>query len=80
MPYNPVAFKERDLRRAVRAAGKEGLIVSGFEIEPSGTIRIHMAPPDHPPAQSAAIEAAPGSAAYQRTPTRAARAPRDVAQ
>ena len=32
MPYNPVAFKERDLRRAVRAADKEGLIVSGFEI------------------------------------------------
>ena len=47
MPYNPVAFKERDLRRAVRAADKEGLIVSGFEIGPDGTIRVLTAPPDH---------------------------------
>ena len=59
MPYNPVAFKERDVRRAVRAADKEGLIVSGFEIEPDGTIRIHTAPPEHPPASSA--EPTPGS-------------------
>jgi hypothetical protein len=59
MPYSPVAFKERDLRRAVRAALKEDLVVNGFEIEPSGTIRIHMAPPDHPP--SAVTEPAPSS-------------------
>lgn len=59
MPTNPVAFKERDLRRAVRAADKEGLIVSGFEIEPDGTIRIHMAPPE----QSATPAPASGSVA-----------------
>ena len=46
MPSSPVAFKERDVRRAVRAAAKEKLVVSGFEIGPDGTIRVLTAPSD----------------------------------
>lgn len=41
MPHNPVRFKELDVRRAVRAAAKEGLNISGFAVLPDGTIRIH---------------------------------------
>jgi len=63
MPYNPVAFKERDLRRAVRAANKEGPIVSGFEIGPDGTIRVLTAPPDHPLGAIEPVPAGSGSAA-----------------
>jgi hypothetical protein len=52
MPYNPVAFKERDVRRAIRGALKEDLQVSGYEIMRDGTIRVLTVPPDHPPAPS----------------------------
>ena len=45
MPAKPVDFKERNVRRGIRAASKENLIVSEVEIEPDGTIRIHTVPP-----------------------------------
>jgi hypothetical protein len=61
MPYNPVAFKERDLRRALRSALKEDLTVNGYEIMRDGTIRVLTAPSDHPPAIEPAQS--PGSAA-----------------
>jgi hypothetical protein len=66
MPYNPVAFKKRDVRRAVRAAAKENLVVRDVEIEPSGVIRIHMAPPDHPPVPSAGEQTEPKTARILR--------------
>jgi hypothetical protein len=61
MPTNPVRFTENDVRRALRSAVKESLIVSGYEVLKDGTIRVLTAPS----AQSAAIEPAPspGSAA-----------------
>jgi hypothetical protein len=45
MPKSNLHFKESSVLRGVKAAGKAGLVVSGFEIEPDGTIRIHAAPP-----------------------------------
>jgi len=45
MPSKPVDFKERNVRRALRAADKEGLVVCGYEILPSGLIRVLTAPP-----------------------------------
>lgn len=44
MPSKPVDFKERNVRRALRAADKEGLVVRGYEILPSGLIRVLTAP------------------------------------
>jgi hypothetical protein len=40
-----VDFKERNVRRALRAADKEKLIVSGYEITRDGTIRVLTVPP-----------------------------------
>ena len=57
MPSKPCDFKERNVRRALRAADKEGLLVRGYEISPSGLIRVLTAPPDHPP--DTATEPAP---------------------
>ena len=45
MPTKPVDFTERNVRRAVRAALKEDLVVSGYEIMRDGTIRVLTAPP-----------------------------------
>ena len=45
MPYNPVRFRENEVRRAVRAAAKENLVVTGLEVEPNGTIRVLTGPP-----------------------------------
>ena len=49
MPYNPVRFTENDVRRAVRAAVKESLIVFGYEVKKDGGILVLTQPPDHPP-------------------------------
>ena len=46
MPSKPVDFKERNVRRALRAADKEGLVVRGYEILPSGLIRVLTGPSD----------------------------------
>jgi hypothetical protein len=39
-----VAFRQRDIQRAVRAAQVMGLPVSGFEIDKDGKISIKTAP------------------------------------
>jgi hypothetical protein len=44
MPTKPVDFTERNVRRAVRAALKEDLVVNGYEIMRNGTIRVLTAP------------------------------------
>ena len=41
----PVDFKLRNVRRGIRAASQENLIVSEVEIGPDGTIHIHTTPP-----------------------------------
>lgn len=38
-----VKFRERDIKRAVRAAQNAGLTVSGFEIKPDGGIAVMSA-------------------------------------
>ena len=40
MPAKPVVFKERTSRRALRAARKEGFIVTGQEVLKDGTFRL----------------------------------------
>jgi hypothetical protein len=45
MPKSNLHFKASSVVRGVKAAGKAGLIVSGYDIEPDGTIRFHTAPP-----------------------------------
>jgi len=45
MPTKPVDFKERNSRRALRAARKEGFIVTGQEFLPDGTFRLLLAEP-----------------------------------
>jgi hypothetical protein len=45
MPKSNLHFKASSVLRAVKAASKAELVVSGFEIEPDGTIRILAAPP-----------------------------------
>ena len=45
MPAKPVDFKLRNVRRGIRAASQENLIVSEVEIGPDGTIHIHTTPP-----------------------------------
>jgi hypothetical protein len=44
MSTNPYRFTENDVRRAVRSAIKEKLLVSGVEIERDGTIRVLTLP------------------------------------
>jgi hypothetical protein len=50
MSTNPYRFTENDVRRAVRSAIKEKLLVSGVEIERDGTIRVLTLPPVTEPA------------------------------
>jgi hypothetical protein len=45
MPTNPVLFKERNLRRAVRAMRKERLVVKSAIVAPDGTITVSIAEP-----------------------------------
>ena len=40
MPAKPVDFKERTSRRALRAARKEGFIITGQEVLKDGTFRL----------------------------------------
>ena len=39
MPKNIVLFKERTLRRAIRAVQKEGLVPKAATVAPDGTMR-----------------------------------------
>jgi hypothetical protein len=44
MPKSNLHFKASSVLRAVKVASKAGLVVSGFEIEPDGAIRVLAAP------------------------------------
>jgi hypothetical protein len=44
MPKSNLHFKASSVLRAVKAASKAELVVTGFEIEPDGTIRVLAAP------------------------------------
>lgn len=44
----PVLFKERNLRRAVRAMRKEKLVVKSATVTPDGTISVVIAEPSPP--------------------------------
>jgi hypothetical protein len=46
MPKSNLHFKASSVLRAVKAASKAELVVSGFEIEPDGTIRVLATPSD----------------------------------
>jgi hypothetical protein len=45
MPKNIVLFKERTLRRAIRAVQKEGLKVKAAAAAPDGTVTVSIAEP-----------------------------------
>jgi hypothetical protein len=45
MPKNIVLFKERTLRRAIRAVQKEGLIPRAATVAPDGTMSVSFAEP-----------------------------------
>jgi hypothetical protein len=45
MPKNIVLFKERTLRRAIRAVQKEGLIPKAATVAPDGTMSVSFAEP-----------------------------------
>jgi hypothetical protein len=45
MPRNIVLFKERTLRRAIRAVQKEGLIPKAATVAPDGTMSVSFADP-----------------------------------
>jgi hypothetical protein len=45
MPANKVQFRERSVRRIVRAALKEGLVAKSATIAPDGTITVSLAEP-----------------------------------
>jgi hypothetical protein len=45
MPANPVQFRERSIRRIIRAALKEGLVAKSATIAPDGTITVALAEP-----------------------------------
>jgi hypothetical protein len=43
MPANKVQFRERSIRRIIRAALKEGLVAKSATIAPDGTITVSLA-------------------------------------
>jgi hypothetical protein len=43
MPANKVQFRERSIRRIIRAAFKEGLVAKAATIAPDGTITVSLA-------------------------------------
>jgi hypothetical protein len=45
MPANKVQFRERSIRRIIRAALKEGLVAKAATIAPDGTITVALAEP-----------------------------------
>jgi hypothetical protein len=45
MPTNPVLFRERAVRRIIRAVAKEGLVAKSATIAPDGTIAVSLAEP-----------------------------------
>jgi hypothetical protein len=45
MPRNVVLFKERTLRRAIRAVQKEGLVPKAATVAPDGTMTVSFAEP-----------------------------------
>jgi hypothetical protein len=45
MPTNRVQFRERSVRRVIRAAQKEGLVTKSATIAPDGTITVSLAEP-----------------------------------
>jgi hypothetical protein len=45
MPANKVQFRERSIRRIIRAALKEGLVAKSATIAPDGTITVSLAEP-----------------------------------
>jgi hypothetical protein len=45
MPTNKVQFRERSVRRIIRAAQKEGLVAKSATISPDGTITVALAEP-----------------------------------
>ena len=45
MPKGTVLFKERALRRAIRAVQKEGLVPKAASVAPDGTITVSIAEP-----------------------------------
>jgi hypothetical protein len=44
MPANPVEFKVSLIRRAVRAAHREGMRVTHFDLLPDKTVRVYTEP------------------------------------
>jgi hypothetical protein len=48
MPKGIVSFKERTLRRAIRALRKEGLIAKTYSVAPDGTFTVSIAEPPPP--------------------------------
>jgi hypothetical protein len=47
VPTNKVQFRERSVRRIIRAAQKEGLVPKSATIAPDGTITVSLAEPSH---------------------------------
>jgi hypothetical protein len=47
MSTNKVQFRERSVRRIIRAAQKEGLVAKSATIAPDGTITVSLAEPSH---------------------------------
>ena len=47
MPPTKVQFRERSVRRIIRAAQKEGLVPKSATIAPDGTITVSLAEPSH---------------------------------
>jgi hypothetical protein len=45
MPTNKVQFRERAVRRIIRAAQKEGLVTKSATVAPDGTITVSLAEP-----------------------------------
>jgi hypothetical protein len=45
MPKGTVLFKERALRRAIRAVQKEGLVPKAASVAPDGTMSVSFAEP-----------------------------------
>jgi hypothetical protein len=48
MPKNIVLFKERTLRRAIRALQKEKLVPKAATVAPDGTLTVSFAEPPRP--------------------------------
>jgi hypothetical protein len=45
MPTGKIQFRERSVRRVIRAAQKEHLVAKSVKIEPDGTITLSLAEP-----------------------------------